>query len=89
MKRWTKIYKALANESRLKIIKFLSDGSQRTVTDIAVHIRVMMPGTSRHLSVLENVEILQNIGKEAHVFYYLNPKMPTDVRKSVDHFLGG
>ena len=87
MKRWTKIFKALANTSRLKIVEFLSDGEQRNVTDIAMHIRVTMPGTSRHLSILENVGIVDNIGKEAHVFYYLNSKMPADVRKAVDHFL--
>ena len=87
MKRWEKLYKALANLSRLSIIRFLSDGEERTVTDIAAHIHVLMSGTSRHLSVLENVGIIESIGKEAHVFYYLNPKMPADAEKVVRHFL--
>lgn len=87
MRRWTKIFKALANTSRLKIIDLLRDGEERNVTNIAHYIYVTMPGTSRHLSILENIGIVDYTGKDAQVFYFLNKKMPVDVRRAVDHFL--
>jgi DNA-binding transcriptional ArsR family regulator len=87
MKEWTKIYKALANQSRLGIIQFLSGGQERNVTDISAHIHVLMAGASRHLSILENVGIIESAGKSAHIFYYLNPKMPRNVKKAVSIFL--
>ncbi len=84
MKRWTKIFKALANRKRLEIIQLLSDGEERPVKMIAAEIHVTMPGTSRHLSILTNVDVLDSTGKEAHVYYYLNPKMPSDIKRIVD-----
>ena len=35
MKRWTVIFRAMANINRLKIIKMLSDGHKMNVSDIA------------------------------------------------------
>ncbi len=87
MKRWTQIFKALANINRLAILKLLSDNTERHVTTIASHIHVTLAGTSRHLRILSNLYILNEIGKDGHVFYSLNPKMPVDIRKVVDFFL--
>ena len=87
MKRWTQVFKALANTSRLRIIKLLSDGEERTVSEIAKEIHVSFKGTSRHLLVLYNREILNNDGKAGHVFYSMNPKMPADAKHAVELFL--
>jgi DNA-binding transcriptional ArsR family regulator len=87
MKQWTQIFKALANINRLAIIKFLSDGQERHVTTLAAHIHVTMPSTSRHLRMLSNLYILNETGKDGHVFYSLNSKMPADIQKIVKIFL--
>ena len=87
MKRWTRLFRAMANANRLAIIKLLADGKERHVTEIAEYIHVTMPGTSRHLRILSDLYILAEIGKDAHIFYSLNNKMPTDAKKVVAVFL--
>jgi DNA-binding transcriptional ArsR family regulator len=87
MKRWTQIFKALANLKRLSIIQLLSDGKERTVTEIAVSIHVSLPGTSKHLILLHNLDILKNDGKDGHVFYLLNDSLPSDIKKAINLFL--
>jgi DNA-binding transcriptional ArsR family regulator len=84
VKHWVPILKVLGNVSRLRILKFLSDGKERTVSDIAREIHVTFHGTSRHLNLLSALNILSNEGKAGHVFYSLNPKMPAAARKAVD-----
>ncbi len=84
MKRWTQVYKALANISRLRIIKVLSDGGERSVSEIAKEIHVTFKGTSKHLRLLYNLDVVSSDGKAGHVFYSLNSKMPKDMKQAVD-----
>lgn len=88
MKRWTQIFKALANVSRLRIIRLLADGNERTVAAVAREIHVSFKGTSKHLILLHNLDILKNVGKAGHVYYSLNRDMPQDIKNVVNYFLG-
>ncbi|KKU94535.1 MAG: hypothetical protein UY26_C0001G0087 [Candidatus Jorgensenbacteria bacterium GW2011_GWA1_48_13] len=88
MKRWTQIFKALANINRLKIIKLLSGGRALNVSNIAGEIGISLNATSKHLIILSNLDVLDGNGREGHVFYNLNPKMPPDIKRSVNLFLG-
>jgi len=87
MKRWTQIFKALANINRLKIIKLLSDGNARTVTDITAEIKIALNAVSKHLILLHNLDLLENVGKQGHVFYSLNSRMPADLRNAINLFI--
>lgn len=87
MKRWIQIFKALGNKSRLSIIALLADGRERTVSEIAASIHVTIKGTSKHLILLHNLDILTNNGKAGHVFYAINDKMPKDIRSAINLFL--
>ncbi len=87
MKRWTQIFKALANINRLKIIRFLSSGEKLHVTDIKDEIGISLGAVSKHLIILHNLDILENCGKDGHVFYFLNRGMPKDLRRTVSLFL--
>jgi len=87
MKRWTQIFKALANINRLRIIRLLADGDERTVASVAREIHVTFKGTSQHLILLHNLDVLRNVGKAGHVFYSLNREMPADVKRAVDLML--
>jgi len=78
MKRWELIFKALSNINRLKIIKMLWSGESINVSDIAKKLDISFAGTSRHLIILRNFEVLQSEGKENHVNYYINSKIPKD-----------
>ena len=87
MKRWTQIFKALANINRLKIIERLARGMPMTVTEIADELRISLRGASRHLILLHGLDILTSEGRDGHVFYAYNRGLPGDIKKIVEVFL--
>jgi len=88
MKRWTQIFRAMANANRLKIIKLLSDGAlEQTVGEIARGIHVTFRGTSQHLRLLHGLDIVNSNGRNGHVYYSLNRNLPADLKKVIDIFL--
>jgi len=87
MKRWTVVFRTLANINRLKIIGLLSDGRKMNVGDIAESLKISFKATSNHLAMLKNLDVLEAEGAAGHVFYSLNPQMPNDFRKILNHIL--
>ncbi|OGZ99940.1 MAG: hypothetical protein A3C07_02830 [Candidatus Sungbacteria bacterium RIFCSPHIGHO2_02_FULL_47_11] len=87
MKRWTVIFRALANINRLKIIKMLSGGYRMNVGDIAQTLKISFKATSNHLAMLKNLDVMDAQGTAGHVFYSLNPHMPRDFSKVVKYIL--
>jgi DNA-binding transcriptional ArsR family regulator len=87
-RRWTQIFKLLGNVSRQNIIRLLSDGQERNVSDIATEIKVSFTGTSKHLILLSHFYVLKADGKDGHVFYKINRSMPADIKKGIALFLG-
>ena len=87
MKRWTQIFRVLANVNRLKIIKLLSSGGRLSVSDITAELEISFVATSRHLIFLRDLEVLDNEGKQGHVFYFLNRRMPLDIQKAIGLFI--
>lgn len=87
MKRWTQIFKALGNINRLKIIKLLSRSQAMAVSEVAREIKVSVKGTSKHLIILHNLDVLESVGRGGHVYYSVNAEMPSDLRKIIDMFL--
>lgn len=83
MKRWTVIFRALANINRLKIIKMLSGGSRMNVGEIAEDLKISFKATSNHLAILKNLDVLESQGAEGHVFYFINPEMPKDFQRAI------
>lgn len=84
MKRWTVIFRALANINRLKIIKMLSGGKKMNVGDIADSLNISLKATSNHLAILKNLDVLEALGQYGHVFYSLNAKMPGDFQRAIN-----
>ena len=87
MKRWTVVFRALANINRLKIIKMLADGHKMNVGDIAEDLNISFKATSNHLAMLKNLDVLEAQGAEGHVFYSINPQMPKDFQKIIEIIL--
>ena len=86
MKRWTQVFKALANINRLNIIRILAARGPLTVSDVAIEINISLNAVSKHLILLYNLDVLESDGKQGHVYYSINPKMPADVQKAVNLF---
>ena len=83
MRRWTVIFRVLANINRLKIIRMLSGGGKMSVGEIAEDLKISFKATSNHLAVLKNLDVLESQGAEGHVFYFINSKMPKDFQKII------
>jgi DNA-binding transcriptional ArsR family regulator len=84
MKRWTVIFRTLANINRLKIIKLLIDGRKMNVTDITENLGISFKATSNHLALLKNLDVLEAQGTEGHVFYSFNRQLPRDFQKIIE-----
>jgi DNA-binding transcriptional ArsR family regulator len=83
MKRWTVVFRSLANINRLKIIEMLAPGKTKHVSEIAENLKISITATSNHLIILKNLDVLEALGSEGHVFYSLNKKMPEDFQKII------
>ena len=81
MKRWTVVFRALANVNRLKIIEMLSTKKEKmNVGEIAEHLKISFKATSNHLAILKNLDVVETQGVDGHVYYFINRHMPSDFR---------
>src|SRR3989344_987173 len=87
MQRWTIVFKALSNLNRLKIVILLSTRRKMNVGDIAEALRISVTATSNHLIMLQKLGVLGVEGRDGHVFYSLNSRMPQDFTKTVRLFI--
>lgn len=86
-KRWSVIFRALANVNRLKIIEMLSKNQKLNVGDIAKNLHISFKATSNHLAILKNLDVLEAQGVSGHVFYSLNQHLPKDFHFTIKLFL--
>ncbi len=84
--RWALIFRTFGNINRLKIVKMLKDGKSFSVTEISNKLGISFSATSKHLIILQSLEILQTKGKHGHVFYFLNPNIKEDFKKAINLF---
>lgn len=74
MKELERILKALANKRRLAILQFLKKNTEASVTELAGAIHLSFKSTSRHLSVLSVVDILEKEQRSIQMYYRLNSR---------------
>lgn len=69
--RLDKVFEALASAPRREILAYLSE-AQLTTTELATRFDMSAPAISRHLSVLENAQLVTSERKGQRVLYRLN-----------------
>jgi len=67
-----KIFEALASSQRRKILAYLSKAAL-TTSELAERFGMTAPSMSRHLSVLENAELVTSRRQGQKVLYEINP----------------
>lgn len=87
IKRWAIVFRALANANRLQIIKFLENDRRMAVSDIAEALDISIASTSNHLAILKNLDVVDDQGKDAHVYYRLSHELPKDFQKIISCML--
>ncbi len=75
-----RLYKGLADESRLKILFLLNDLGEACVRDIQQVLRVPQPTVSRHLGLLKRMGLVDNHRRGKWNYYYLMKKQPDIVK---------
>ena len=65
-----KIFKALSSTVRRKILAYLS-GASMTAGEIAQRFDITKPSLSKHLSILENAELIESEKKGQYIHYSL------------------
>ena len=79
-KELEKIFKALANRRRLSIISLLKNEKDLSVGNIAEKIKLSFKSTSKHLSILASVDIIEKEQKSSQVFYKISPNLNESIR---------
>ena len=64
----SRLLKALANETRLKILRLLSE-REMCVCELTVALDLTQPTASHHLNILENMRVIQDRKEGRWVFY--------------------
>jgi len=87
MKRGIEIFKALSDETRLKIVEFLLDG-EKCVCEIFPHVKRTQSTVSIHLGKLENLGILESKRNGKKIYYKIRDYRVCDVFKALGYTKG-
>ena len=75
VKKQSRIFKALADETRLRILNLLR-AREMCVCEIMIALNLTQPTASHHLRILESAELVEDLRKGKWVFYKIaNPKL--------------
>ncbi len=80
MKELTKLFKALANERRLKILYLLAKKGKGTVSSISQSLGLSIRSISKHLLKLEDTGLIARKQTSKWVYYSLNDNPKEDVK---------
>lgn len=86
MRKLEKILKALANRRRLAILKYLKENKEAPVAEIAHEINLSFKATSKHLSVLSAVDIIEREQRSSQMFYRLSSEQEPSAKYIVSMF---
>lgn len=71
MKQTAKIFEAISNATRRRILAYLSQ-TDLSAGEIAERFEIAKPTISRHLGVLENAELITSRREGQFIYYHLN-----------------
>ena len=84
MKELEKQLKALANNRRLSILKFLKNHSKSPVGGVAKEIKLSFKATSKHLGILYSAGLVEKTQVSLSVLYSLVPILPKGIKNVID-----
>jgi DNA-binding transcriptional ArsR family regulator len=67
-----RVFEALASRPRREILAYLS-AAELTTSELAERFQMSAPTISRHLSVLENADLVASERRGQYVYYRINP----------------
>jgi DNA-binding transcriptional ArsR family regulator len=82
-KELEKILKAVANKSRIEIIRYIRIRREATVGDIADEINLSFKGVSKNLRILYAAGILEREQSGSQVVYQISDTLSDTIRKTL------
>jgi len=67
----TKVFKAVANENRLRMLKVLMDGRAREIGEISNEVNLPYKTTARNLKILERQDLLKSNVNFGFTYYQI------------------
>jgi DNA-binding transcriptional ArsR family regulator len=84
-----KIFKALSDPNRLKIIKFLSEkNGYLCVNALCNKLKLSQSAVSQHLRVLRNMSIVESNKEGLNVYYKINEESISKFKRLITDNLG-
>ena len=74
LKKWIKAFKALGDESRLKMLACIAKKKELCVCELQALLKFSQPTVSRHLRILEEADFLESRRQGQWVIYTLKIK---------------
>ena len=71
LKKWIKAFKALGDESRLKMLACIAKKKELCVCELQALLKLSQPTVSRHLRILEEADFLESRRQGQWVIYTL------------------
>jgi ArsR family transcriptional regulator len=83
------IFKALTDESRLRIVHLLMNVDRISVSEISTELDQHISGVSHHLRVLRNLGFVKREREGRWIYYSMNDKCIEDImRRALEHVAG-
>ena len=76
-----KVFKALADRSRRKLLDQLYDANGQTLGQLCEHLKMTRQAVSKHLAVLEAANLVSTVWRGREKLHYLNPVPIYDIQE--------
>ena len=67
------VFKALADESRRKLLDHLHQSNGQTLTQLCEHLDMTRQAVAKHLALLESANLVATVWRGREKLHYLNP----------------
>lgn len=81
------IFKALANETRLKIVIGLLEKNECNVTLMAEKLGLAQSNVSQHLGILKNAGVIEGYRKGTQICYRVTSDLVVKIVKNLEEYL--
>ncbi|MCK5302396.1 MAG: helix-turn-helix transcriptional regulator [Candidatus Thorarchaeota archaeon] len=84
-----RIFKALSDQSRLRIIALLAEDRRRSVSEVANELGMSISSVSHHLSILGNLGFVGKKRNGKRVYHSLDDQCVRDIlKRAIEHVSG-
>jgi DNA-binding transcriptional ArsR family regulator len=85
VERADRVFRALADPSRRKLLDLLRDDNGQTLSQLCAHLDMSRQAVTKHLAVLEQANLVATIWRGREKLHYLNPVPIHDI---ADRWIG-